>query len=522
MGEAVHGQRMQYDTIIVGSGAAGGVLAARLTEDPDHSVLLLEAGPDYPDSSAMPDTVRYGYGVGGNVLQGVHNWDFAATASHQANMRVPRGKVIGGSTAVNGQIFLRGVPEDYDSWAAAGNTEWSYEKLLPFFRKMETDLDFPDDFHGTDGPIPCGRFKPEEWPAPARAFFEAARDTGFPECPDQNSPDSTGVGPVPLNNVDRVRWSTAIAYLEPARHRLNLTVRGGCLVRRVLFEGKRAVGVEVESGGEVFHAYGREIILSGGAMGSPHILMLSGIGPEGQLREHGVPVVLDLPGVGQNLRDHPTVWLSWSVREGVQLDPLMYPDHVSLRYTASGSHLKNDMIIYVSAGRDLVARDGERSGQIGIRMRARLDLALGKGELRLASADPHEQPSLDYRYLEDPFDRERLREAVRTAVRISQHRAFCDIIKERLEPSDDVLADDDALDDWMLGVVTTGHHSSGTCRMGAPDDPMAVVDQYGHVHGLEGLRVMDASIMPDCVRANTNATVLAMGERAADFIRRGM
>ncbi len=340
--------------------------------------------------------------------------------------------------------------------------------------------------------------------------------------PDHNHPHATGVGPIASNNPDGIRWSTALGYLEPARHRLNLTVRANCTVRRLLFEGSACVGAEVESGGERFAVEGHEIILSAGAIGSPHVLMLSGVGPRDHLQELGIPLVRDLPGVGQNLRDHPMLFVTWSTTPDHPLDAFAPRIQLVLRWTAEGSHLWNDLMMFMSSfASKRVDRGGDRMTPMGIRMHPVLDLAMSAGELRLQSTDPDVQPLLDYRYFEDEFDRRRMREMVRLAVKLAEHPAFADIIAERIEPTDAELASDDALDEFILREITTGHHSSGTCKMGPDSDPLAVVDQYGKVHGLQGLRVVDASIMPDCIRANTNVTTMMIAERIADFIRAG-
>jgi choline dehydrogenase len=298
------------------------------------------------------------------------------------------------------------------------------------------------------------------------------------------------------------------------------------LVHRVVFDTSgarpRATGVEVESGSETYVVEANEVVLSAGAVGSPQILMLSGIGPSDHLNEHGIDSLLDLPGVGQNLRDHPMLFVNWKTKPEVDLDAMGPRIQLTLRYTAEGSPLENDMIVYMmTAASERSDRGGLRTDVDRIQMNLCINLAKGSGEVRLNSADPSDTVILDYNYLQEEEDRRRFRDGIRMLVKLGEQGDMQELIEERLTPLPADLESDEALDDWMMREVMTGHHISCTAKMGPQSDPMAVVDQFGKVHGADGLRVADASIMPDCVRANINATVIAMGERVADFIKEG-
>ena len=507
---------MKYDVIVVGGGSAGSVVAARMAEDPDTTVLLLEAGTDYPDLANLPEDILNGHTRTAEDERSEHNWALRGTITEeQGEIHVAQGKVIGGGGSINGQVFLRGIPQDFDDWASWGNEEWSYTKVLPYFRQAETDLDIKDDFHGTDGPLPISRKVGETWPVIQSAFHTACLQNGFDTTDDMNGVEPTGVGVVPMNNQKGVRMSTAITHLAPMRHHLNLTIRGNVFARKILIENRQVTGVEVESGGEVFTVESNKVVISAGALKSPHILMLSGIGPKDQLDEYGIDVLQDTPGVGANLRNHPISPISFRVKEGIKLQPDASGVRIALRYTAKGSDDSNDMMMTTSSlfspftGEMLPDRIG--------RISCVIELPAGAGFVRLNSADPAVQPKFDYRYFSHPEDMRRMRDGIRLAVKMLETDAYKDVSDGRVTPTEGILTDDDALDLWIRQTVGSARHVSGTCKIGPDSDPMAVVDQQCRVKGFQGLWIADSSVMPQVPRANANATAIMIGERVADW-----
>ena len=509
-----------FDSVIVGGGTAGAILAARLSENPARSVCVLEAGLDYASVDVLPEGVRSHRSARGmtsrndpNVL-GFPDWGLRARSTPlQPDVHLPRGRVIGGSSSVNGGVFLRALREDLDEWVALGLPLWSFDACLPYFKRLETDHDFPSEDHGRSGPIPVHRASRADWVALNRAFHAACLQLGYPDCPDFNRPDAWGVGPLPVNIHEYIRVSSAVGYLMPIRERPNLTVLGNASARRLLVDRDTVSAVEVEVDGEPRRIDGRQIILAAGAIGSPQLLMLSGIGPSQHLEAVGVHPLVDLPGVGQNLRDHPVLCASWAADSSVELPtaPPGTPGQMGLRATTPGSVDPQDL--------RLVSFRAEGAQRFGIPYS--LMHALSQGRVELASDDPRTPPRIDFRHLDHPSDMQRMLDMLHVVDDIVRQPAYAGLRLDRLEPSNSSRgsASRDELQRWMLQTVITGHHASATCKMGQPSDPMAVVDQTGRVFGLEHLRIADASIMPDCPRVNINATTMMLAERIADLIR---
>jgi choline dehydrogenase len=504
------------DIVIVGGGSAGCVLAARLSEEPRRRVTLVEAGSDHPDFDSAPAPVRLAVGGVAVIEQlGSLDWGYSATGSASGGtIALPRGRVMGGSGAVNGCIFLRALPEDLERWARMVDPAWAWDQIRPAFRAIETDPVGLDADHGRDGPFRIYRYPRESWVPTQAAFAAACVEAGYGETADHNAPDAMGVGALPLNQEDGLRWGPARAMLTAAaRSRPNLSIVSDSTVVGLDLVDRRVTSVRVRAAAGVARIAAGEVILAGGAIGSAHLLLFSGIGPADQLRRFGIDVVADVPGVGVGLRDHPKTWIQWRLREGVPGipdDPIL---QLSMRYTATGSDLRGDMMLYPNS-----VVPGADPGRHDFRIEAVNNLQLSAGALRLRSADPDVAPEIDLRLLTEARDRERLVDAIERSLALAETPPLREILERVVLPDPAILGDRGALDAHVERTVMTGQHISSSCRMGADDDPMAVVDPRCRVRGVAGLRIVDGSIMPDSVRANTHATILAMAELMASRI----
>ncbi len=533
-----------FDYIIVGAGSAGCVLAARLSEDPGTRVLLLEAGPK--DDSIW---IHLPIGYGKTMWSKTYNWCFETDPDPNMNGRRiywPRGKTLGGSSSINGLIYIRGQREDYDHWAALGNTGWSHDEVLPYFVKSEGNLRGAMPGHGTDGPLKVSDIGAKH--ELIEAFIGGAQQIGprsVPRTDDFNGARQEGVGYFQLNTAHGLRCSTAKAYLAPARRRPNLKIETEAFAAGLIFEGQRAVGVRYRQGGVMQEARCRaEVLLSAGAIQSPQLLQLSGIGPKDLLAQHGIPVVLDAPNVGENLQDHLQIRLTFECSKPIttndQLNSWWGQARIGLQWLASRS---GPLAVGINQGgcflRALVGADGQPVAQTpDIQFHVATlsaDMAGGKvhpfsgftmsvcqlrpesrGHIRIRSTDPFVPPSMQPNYLDTELDRLTAVAGVKAARAIAASPAMQPYVKREVKPGPDA-ADDAALLEFCRNNGATIFHPSGTCRMGI--DAGAVLDPRLRVRGVAGLRVVDCSAMPTLVSGNTNAPVVMMAEKAADMIR---
>jgi choline dehydrogenase len=527
----------QYDYIIIGAGSAGCVLAGRLTEDGDKTVLLLEAGGK--DTSIL---VKMPAGVGSLIKdKGVYNWGFWTEAEPALNDRKlwwPRGKGWGGSSSINGMIYIRGHARDYDQWRQMGLTGWGYADVLPYFKRSEGLEGGGDAWHGGDGPLHVSKAAS---PNPIySSVIEAGRQAGYAVTKDFNGFQQEGFGPYQFTIKDGERWSAAKAYLYPALKRPNLTCVTGARTSRILLENGRATGVEYVADGQTVTVEARaEVLLCAGAVQSPQILQLSGIGDPEDLTPHGIKVLHALPGVGKNLQDHLDVTLSWltkgvqtaySYNKGVKqlltgLNYLLFKRGFGRQnFLESGAFLRSrpdldrpDLQIHTvlaimqNHGKTVIEKDGFTLHVCQLRPESR-------GRVGLRSADPNDDPTIFAGYLATEEDRRAIREGVRMARQVAAQAALKPYIEEEFEPGAAVRTDDE-IDAWIRAKAETIYHPVGTCRMGVAGDAQAVVDAELNVIGIKGLRVVDASVMPTLIGGNTNAPTMMIAEKISDVIR---
>ena len=520
----------RFDTVVVGGGAGGSVVAARLSEDPARTVLLIEAGATPRATSEFPAALLDASRVPGAEPRPGEHWSYPVRLTSGTATTIFRGRGLGGSTTTNGGYFVRARRADFDAWAAAGNPDWAYQRVLPLLRAMETDHDYGDSaLHGGSGPMPVRR--PALRSPAAVAFTQAAAELGFTAEPDKNDQGEPGVGPVPMNvqtpegvppsGGGSVRWNTALAYVLPALGRPNLTVLGHSTALRIRFRGRRVVGVQLLVDGRPQEVDADEVVLCAGAFETPRLLLRSGVGPRSELHRLGVPPVCDLPGVGRRFSDHPQVVVEWSAPGDLSGGEMGWLA-AGLNFSSTGGPAGGDLQVLQSTV-PMTVLTGHPAPQPGgpLPLLVSVHTPQATGRLRLPSADPEAAMDIDYRYLTTALDRSRMREAVRAAVALVNTRAFgaVEAIVTGLDTV--VVGDDAALDGWISARLGTTQHACGTAPMGPESDPDAVVDQHGRVHRAEGLHIADTSILPTAPLRGPAATAVLIGELVARALRVG-
>ena len=528
----------EVDFVVVGAGSAGAAVAARLSESGAHEVLLLEAGTAGPDLfwSKVP------VGVAKLIDNAAVNWCYAAEPDEGSGGRripVPRGKMLGGSSSINGMVFMRGQPQDYDHWAQLGNRGWSFDDVLPFFKQMESYDGGSDELRGRSGPLRVTDTPRHQVPL-LETMIAAANNIGLPFNADLNGPSQEGIGMSQVTIAKGRRQSSAYCYLEPAKGRANLTIVTGAIARLLMLEGKRCTGVRLQVNGRVHEVrVRREVIVASGSINSPKLLELSGIGRRDVLEEQGLDVLHELAGVGENLRDHYSPRVKFSIteknatyndngrgwrlaREAVKYalfkDGFLARTSVPIRMyfrTREGLETPDATISVLPFIYEMAGRERRISSQAGITMNINVLRSESQGSVHIQSADVDVPPAIRFNFLSAKHDRDGLVAAIRKARELMSAEPIAEITGEELAPGVDKQSDEDIIE-WVRHTGETTYHPVGTCKMGA--DPMAVVDERLRVHGLTGLRVADASIMPTLTSGNTNAPCIMIGEKCARMV----
>lgn len=523
------------DYIIVGSGSAGSVMASRLSENGKHQVLVLEyGGTDMGPLIQMPSALSY------PMNMPTYDWGFQAEPEPALGGRrlvTPRGKVIGGSSSINGMVYVRGHAKDFDTWEEMGAKGWGYRHVLPYFKRMESSHGGEEGWRGTDGPmhVTRGRGKNPLYDA----FVQAGHEAGYPVTEDYNGRQQEGFGQMEMTVWKGRRWSAANAYLRPAQKRKNLTLETRCFARRILVEGKRAVGVEYEQGGVVKIARANlEVIIAASSINSPKLLQLSGIGAPEHLKAAGITPIHQLAGVGENLQDHLEVYFQVECLKPVSLYPqlnLFSKGLIGLEWLlfkkglGATNHFESCGFIRSKAGVEYpdiqyhflpiaIRYDGKAvAGTHSFQVHVGPMRSKSRGFVRARSADPREAPAIRFNYMSHEDDWTEFRNAMRLTREIFQQKALEPYKGRELQPGEHLQTDEE-LDNFIRDHAESAYHPCGTCRMGSPADPMAVVDPHCRVIGMEGLRVADSSIMPRVTNGNLNAPTLMIGEKASDHI----